>query len=89
MPAYIEAMEMAGVKIVNSHAENPLSGLPAVAAVLVLNDPKNGCASRLSRPHCSQHSGPARLAASRPAFWPGAIHASWGWWVAASRPCTN
>jgi len=42
MPAYIEAMEMAGVKIVNSHADNPMSGLPAVAAVLVLNDPKTG-----------------------------------------------
>ena len=44
MPAYIEEMEMAGVKVVNSHADNPMSGLPAVAAVLVLNDPKTGMA---------------------------------------------
>lgn len=42
MPAYVEAVEMAGVKIVNSHPDNPMSGLPAVAAVLVLNDPKTG-----------------------------------------------
>jgi len=44
MPGYIEDMEMAGVKIVNSHADNPLSGLPTVAAILVLNDPKTGLA---------------------------------------------
>lgn len=44
MPGYIEDMEIAGVKIVNSHSDNPLSGLPAVAAVLVLNDPKTGMA---------------------------------------------
>ena len=89
MPAYIEAMEMAGVKVVNSHPDNPLSGLPAVAAVLVLNDPKTGCALRLFPPLCSRRFGPARPAASRPAFWPGAIRASWGWWVAANRPCTS
>jgi len=44
MPAYLEDLEMAGVKIVNSHADNPQMGLPAVAALLVLNDPKTGLA---------------------------------------------
>jgi len=37
MPAYIEPLGMAGVKIVNSHPKNPQIGLPAVQALLVLN----------------------------------------------------
>lgn len=42
MPAYIESIDLAGVKIVNSHPENPKKGLPAVMALVVLNDPKTG-----------------------------------------------
>lgn len=43
MPAYIETLDIAGVKIVNSHPNNPEKyGLPCVMAVIVLNDPKTG-----------------------------------------------
>jgi alanine dehydrogenase len=42
MPAYLEEMEAAGVKIVNAHPANPPKGLPTVMAVLVLNDPATG-----------------------------------------------
>jgi alanine dehydrogenase len=42
MPAYLEEMDAAGVKIVNAHPSNPSRGLPTVMAVLVLNDPATG-----------------------------------------------
>lgn len=42
MPAYVEEMDIAGVKIVNAHPSNPLKGLPTVMAILVLNDPSTG-----------------------------------------------
>ena len=43
MPAYLFApVEAAGVKIVNSTPSNPERGLPAVAGVMVLADPKTG-----------------------------------------------
>lgn len=42
MPAYMESLGIAGVKIVNSHPENPKKGLPTVMAVVILNDPKTG-----------------------------------------------
>ncbi|MFQ5975269.1 MAG: alanine dehydrogenase [Candidatus Hydrothermarchaeales archaeon] len=42
MPAYIEALDMAGAKIVNSHPDNPKKGIPTVMAVVILNDPKTG-----------------------------------------------
>lgn len=43
MPAYIKGRQpAAGVKIVNSNAENPSRGLPAVSGVMVYNDPKTG-----------------------------------------------
>lgn len=42
MPAYIESLDLAGVKIVNSHPDNPGHGLPTVMAVVILNDPKTG-----------------------------------------------
>ena len=42
MPAYVEDLEMAGVKIVNSHPNNPSKGIPTVMAVMILNDPKTG-----------------------------------------------
>lgn len=42
MPAYLEGLNMAGVKIVNSHAGNPDKGLPAVMAILVLNATDTG-----------------------------------------------
>jgi alanine dehydrogenase len=43
MPAYLEDLGAAGVKIVNAHPENPKKhGLPSVMAVIVLLDPKTG-----------------------------------------------
>jgi len=42
MPAYLEALDMAGVKIVNVHTKNPKKGLPTVMALMVLNSPKTG-----------------------------------------------
>lgn len=42
MPAYLEDLDIAGVKIVNVHPANPAKGLPTVMAVLVLNDPATG-----------------------------------------------
>lgn len=42
MPAYLEGLGAAGVKIVNVHARNPEIGLPTVMALLVLNSPKTG-----------------------------------------------
>ncbi len=42
MPAYLEALDTAGVKIVNVHANNPQKGLPTVMALMVLNAPKTG-----------------------------------------------
>jgi len=43
MPAYIEDLDIAGVKIVNVHPKNPKKyGLPTVMATILLLDPKNG-----------------------------------------------
>ena len=43
MPAYIEALDAAGVKIVTVHPNNPSKhGLPSVIARIILNDPKQG-----------------------------------------------
>jgi alanine dehydrogenase len=44
MPACLttEDGSFAGVKVVNSHPANPAKGLPAVAGILVLNDPATG-----------------------------------------------
>ena len=43
MPAYIEKLNMASVKIVNSHPKNPSEkGLPTVMAVIELIDPDTG-----------------------------------------------
>ncbi len=42
MPAYLEGMNSAGVKIVNVHPRNPGIGLPTVMALLVLNSPETG-----------------------------------------------
>ncbi len=42
MPAYLPAMDAAGVKVVNSHPNNPASGWPTVMAVQTLNDPSTG-----------------------------------------------
>ena len=43
MPAYLEEMGAAGVKIVNVHPRNPKEqGLPTVMATLLLLDPKTG-----------------------------------------------
>ncbi|MEM1559999.1 MAG: alanine dehydrogenase [Ignisphaera sp.] len=43
MPAYIEFLDIAGVKLVNVHPQNPaLYGLPTVMATVLLFDPKSG-----------------------------------------------
>jgi len=43
MPAYIESLDVASVKIVNSHPSNPIKyGLPTVMATLVLIEPSTG-----------------------------------------------
>jgi len=43
MPAYIEALDMAGVKVVNSHPRNPSNyGLPTVMATIFLVKPETG-----------------------------------------------
>jgi alanine dehydrogenase len=43
MPAYLERLNVAAVKIVNSHPENPQKfGVPTVTATIVLLDPRNG-----------------------------------------------
>jgi len=43
MPAYLERLDVASVKIVNSHPDNPRKfGLPTVSATVVLLDPRNG-----------------------------------------------
>ena len=38
MPAYIPGLDIAGVKVVNVHPENPSRGLPTVMAVTVIID---------------------------------------------------
>jgi len=43
MPAYLEKLDIAGVKIVNTHPENRKKyGLPTVAGIIVLATPKTG-----------------------------------------------
>lgn len=42
MPAYLEGIDSAGVKIVNVHPNNPEKGLPTVMALLVLNSTQTG-----------------------------------------------
>jgi alanine dehydrogenase len=43
MPAYLERLDVASVKIVNSHPENPSKfGMPTVSGTILLLDPRNG-----------------------------------------------
>jgi alanine dehydrogenase len=42
MPAYLEGLDAAGVKIVNFHNKNSARGLPTVMALVVLNSPETG-----------------------------------------------
>ncbi|AAM02624.1 ornithine cyclodeaminase family protein [Methanopyrus kandleri] len=42
MPAYLSELGVAGVKIVNSHPDNPDRGLPTVMAVMCLIEPETG-----------------------------------------------
>jgi alanine dehydrogenase len=42
MPAYLEELDVTGVKVVNVHPANPGIGLPTVMAVVILNSPKTG-----------------------------------------------
>ena len=42
MPAYLEEQDIAGVKIVNVHPDNPKIGLPTVMALMILNSTETG-----------------------------------------------
>jgi alanine dehydrogenase len=42
MPAYLEGLDVAGVKIVNVHSKNSTLGLPTVMALVILNSPQTG-----------------------------------------------
>lgn len=42
MPAYLPSLDIAGVKIVNVHPENPKKGLPSVMALTVILDTATG-----------------------------------------------
>ncbi len=42
MPAYLEEQDIAGVKIVNVHPDNPKIGLPTVMALVILNSTETG-----------------------------------------------
>ncbi|MDK1031639.1 MAG: ornithine cyclodeaminase family protein, partial [Planctomycetia bacterium] len=42
MPAYIPALESAGIKWVSGYPENQKKGLPYITGLLILNDPENG-----------------------------------------------
>jgi len=42
MPAYLPSLSIAGVKIVNVHPKNPLSGLPTVMALTIILDLATG-----------------------------------------------
>ncbi|HEY9245899.1 MAG TPA: alanine dehydrogenase [Candidatus Methanoperedens sp.] len=42
MPAYLEVQDIAGVKIVNVHPDNPKIGFPTVMALVILNSTETG-----------------------------------------------
>ena len=42
MPGYLERSDIAGVKLVNVHPDNPKRGLPTVMALMVLNSSETG-----------------------------------------------
>ena len=42
MPAYMECIDSAGVKIVNAHPKNPSRDLPTVMARFIFNYPETG-----------------------------------------------
>jgi alanine dehydrogenase len=42
MPAYLKCVNLAGVKVVNSHPKNRALGLPTVMAIIIAVDPKTG-----------------------------------------------
>ncbi|MDP1853701.1 MAG: alanine dehydrogenase [Candidatus Omnitrophota bacterium] len=42
MPAYVEKLDKCVLKWVNVHPDNKKFGLPAVMAIIILSDPKNG-----------------------------------------------
>ncbi|MCP5117625.1 MAG: hypothetical protein GY953_42925, partial [bacterium] len=42
MPAYIPALESAGIKWVSGYPRNPEQGLPYITGLLILNDPATG-----------------------------------------------
>ncbi|MFP4654212.1 MAG: alanine dehydrogenase [Methanohalobium sp.] len=42
MPAYLEDMDISGVKIVNVHPDNPSRNLPTVMALVILNSTETG-----------------------------------------------
>jgi ornithine cyclodeaminase/alanine dehydrogenase len=42
MPAYVPAMEAAGMKWVSGYPENQAAGLPYISGLMILNDPRTG-----------------------------------------------
>lgn len=48
MPAYVPALEAAGVKWVSGYPANQEKGLPYISGLLVLNDPENGLPTMVS-----------------------------------------
>ncbi|MCS7252971.1 MAG: hypothetical protein RMK18_04910 [Armatimonadota bacterium] len=42
MPAYLKGINLAGVKVVNSHPKNRALGLPTVMAILIVVEPETG-----------------------------------------------
>lgn len=42
MPAYSERYNIAAVKWINSHTDNPILGLPSVSGVMIANNPQTG-----------------------------------------------
>jgi len=42
MPAWIPALESAGIKWVSGYPENPAKGLPYISGLMILNDPETG-----------------------------------------------
>ncbi|RAP38215.1 ornithine cyclodeaminase family protein [Candidatus Marinamargulisbacteria bacterium SCGC AAA071-K20] len=42
MPAYVPSMDIAGIKWVNSHGNNPKKGIDSVMATIIVNKPETG-----------------------------------------------
>ena len=73
MPAYVPALESAGIKWVSGFPQNPAKGLPYITGLLILNDPATGIPLAARRPP------------SPPGTWRGPTARRWGSSPAASR----